>query len=152
MIIIIAYKLLEGWEIAERLKEISRENEVPGSMQIRLGGVKGMLTIKKDFPANKIGIRPSMCKYPSPHRLLEVKTVAKLKRDKDRRKQNTWAEREGQIKERTLFYAVVLILFDLGVPPSVFLDLQRRNWAEICSKWDAGAVKLLQNPINFDEV
>jgi hypothetical protein len=51
--------------------------KLPGAIQIRLGGAKGMLSLNKDFTAGLIGVRPSMVKFPSPHIVLEVKKVAR---------------------------------------------------------------------------
>ena len=47
--------------------------ELPGAAQIRIGGVKGMLSLDTGFPADAIGVRPSQMKFRSSHRILEVK-------------------------------------------------------------------------------
>ena len=95
-----------------------------------------MLTVKKDFPPNQIGIRPSMCKFPSNHRLLEIKQVAHAKTGSD----------------KSLFFPAILIMKHLGVEPGVFLDLQRLAWAKIAIQYDADASRLLQKPVDFDDV
>ena len=54
-----------GPGIARKVQEALKLQEVPGAIQIRMGGVKGMLSYRHDYPDNKIGIRPSMVKFPS---------------------------------------------------------------------------------------
>lgn len=49
-----------GLGIAELAKEALGLDTAPGAIQIRIGGVKGMLSVKEDFPTDKIGIRPSV--------------------------------------------------------------------------------------------
>jgi RNA-dependent RNA polymerase len=115
---------------------IDKDNEIPGSIQIRMGGIKGMLTLKWDFPPDKIGIRPSMCKFPSSHRFLEVKRVAKANKNSDNK----------------LFNQILLIMHHQKVPNPVFLDLQRRACAEMALKYDTASCKLLKPPIDFNEV
>jgi RNA dependent RNA polymerase len=95
-----------------------------------------MLTIKQDFPPDKIGIRPSMCKFSSKHRLLEVKTVA--------------IGKSGPNK--SLFFPALLIMHHQGVPSEVFMDLQRRAWAEIALQWDRDAAALFNEPVDFNEI
>ena len=120
-----------GWEIAKRVVELNAGDKVPGAVQIRLGGVKGMLSVKDDFPPDKIGIRPSMCKFTSNHRFLEVKQVAK------------------RSDNNSLFSQALLIMKHLGVPSEVFLDLQRKAWADIALSYDNEAPPLLNEPIDF---
>jgi len=109
----------------------------PGSILIRLGGVKGMLTLKEDFPENCIGIRPSMCKFASNHRILEVKEVAQRSRE-----------------DVTLFSSSLLVMHYLKVPSEAFMDLQRKAWARIALKWDdsTSARGLLKEPIDYKRV
>jgi RNA dependent RNA polymerase len=125
-----------GWRIAKRIAEIDKNTSGYGSIQIRLGGVKGMLTVRKDFPPDKIGIRPSMCKFSSEHRMLEVKRVAEKKTSGD----------------KSLFADALLILGDLGVGADVFMDLQRRAWAKLALTYDRGAQALLEEPVDYREV
>lgn len=44
-----------GLGIAKKVQDAFMLSEVPGAIQIRLSGVKGMLSIKRDFPPDKIG-------------------------------------------------------------------------------------------------
>ena len=65
-----------GIDVARAIKQAMGRKEIPGAAQIRIGGVKGMLSLKLDFKADSIGIRPSQVKFCSSHRVLEVKRVA----------------------------------------------------------------------------
>lgn len=65
-----------GLNVALKIRAQWGLRDIPGAVQIRIGGVKGMLSLDTDFDANSIGIRPSMIKFPSKHRVLEVKRVA----------------------------------------------------------------------------
>ena len=65
-----------GLNIALKIKEQWGCKYVPGAAQIRIGGIKGMLSLNTKFDTNSIGIRPSMIKFPSNHLVLEVKRVA----------------------------------------------------------------------------
>ncbi|CAB9498814.1 polymerase alpha-associated DNA helicase A [Seminavis robusta] len=120
-----------GWDIARRVADIEPGDIMGhGSIQIRLGGFKGMLTVKKDFPPNKIGLRPSMAKFASTNRMLEVKRVSTC--------------REG----KSPFSQAVLILRDLGVPSDVFLDLQRMAWFDIAATYDPSAFQIVNSNNN----
>lgn len=92
-----------GVNIARKVLEIHYEKNIPGSIQIRMGGVKGMLTVRTDFPPDKVGIRPSMCKFQSNHRMIEVKRVAVAKSQVD------------EDFEPKLFNQILLIMHHLGV-------------------------------------
>lgn len=65
-----------GFNVARKIKKEWGLRHIPGAVQIRIGGVKGMLSLSTDFDTDCIGIRPSMIKFPSNHRVLEVKRVA----------------------------------------------------------------------------
>ena len=65
-----------GIAVAQSIQASMRLKILPGAVQIRMGGVKGMLSLKLDFEAKSIGIRPSQVKFRSSHRVLEVKKVA----------------------------------------------------------------------------
>lgn len=75
-----------GFNVACKIKEVFGLRHIPGAVQIRMGGVKGMLSLCTDYDAGTndnvdfgsdcIGIRPSMIKFPSAHQILEVKRVA----------------------------------------------------------------------------
>jgi RNA-dependent RNA polymerase len=115
---------------------VESTEDIPGSCQIRLAGIKGMLSLKVDFPPDKIGIRPSMCKFPSNHKILEVKRVAKANVSRDNK----------------LFSQILLIMHHLRVPNRVFLDLQARAFAEMASEYDIDALELLEDPVDIAEV
>ena len=46
---------LMGINIAKQVQHAFGLKEIPGAVQIRLAGMKGMLALKENFPANKIG-------------------------------------------------------------------------------------------------
>lgn len=71
-----------GVEIAEKIQANLGLASLPGAIQICMGGVEGVLSLKNDFHPRKIGLPPSMIKFPSPHHILEVKDVAHVN-DKD---------------------------------------------------------------------
>ena len=72
-----------GLNVALKIKEQFGLRHVPGAVQIRLGGIKGMLSLNTDFHNDSIGVRPSMIKFPSDHRVLEVKRVAGFAKEKN---------------------------------------------------------------------
>lgn len=47
-----------GIGIAQKIQESLNLRSIPGAVQVRVGGVKGMLSLKVDFKANSIGVRP----------------------------------------------------------------------------------------------
>jgi hypothetical protein len=65
-----------GLNVAKKIREQWGTRIIPGAVQIRIGGIKGMLSLDTNFDDDSIGIRPSMIKFPSDHRVLEVKRVA----------------------------------------------------------------------------
>lgn len=109
-----------GMDIALIVQDVFKLREVPGAIQVRMGGIKGMLTLKKDFPPDKVGIRPSMVKFRSSHMILEVKTVA----------------RANDSRDNKLFNQILLIMHHLKIPNRVFLDLQAMACAEMASEFD----------------
>lgn len=66
-----------GEDVARNIQEALKLTDLPGAVQIRIGGVKGMLSLNYDIQADAIGIRPSQIKFSSSHTVLEVKRVAK---------------------------------------------------------------------------
>ena len=62
-----------GYNVALEIQKAMDLPKPPGAAQIRIGGGKGMLSLKMDFQTDAIGIRPSQIKFQSSHRTLEVK-------------------------------------------------------------------------------
>jgi RNA-dependent RNA polymerase len=64
----------EIWEIytESRSKRSRRRLQTPSSYQIRLGGVKGMLCVDERLEGRILCIRPSMDKFVSPDRMVEI--------------------------------------------------------------------------------
>lgn len=60
-----------GSRIAELAQEAMGLESTPGSIQVRIGGVKGMLSLKEEFPRDKVGIRPSVSSLGENRRLFE---------------------------------------------------------------------------------
>ncbi len=48
-----------GIDVARAIQEAYGLSFIPGAAQIRIGGIKGMLSLKLDFKPSAIGIRPS---------------------------------------------------------------------------------------------
>jgi len=107
-----------GPGIARKVKEVLRLREEPGAIQIRMGGVKGMLSYKHDYPENKIGLRPSMVKFRSNHRILEVKQVAIVN------------------MSPPLFSQLLLIMHHQGIPNRILLGLQAKACAEMSPEYE----------------
>jgi hypothetical protein len=110
-----------GRGIARKVQEVLMLQELPGAIQIRMGGVKGMLSYKHDYPENKIGIRPSMVKFRSNHRMLEVKQHAYIN------------------ENPPLFSQLILIMHYQGVPNRILLELQAKACAEMAREYDTTA-------------
>lgn len=108
-----------GRGIAREVQSVLKLKEVPGAIQIRMGGVKGMLSYKYDYPENKIGLRPSMVKFPSEHRLLEVKRVAIADRNPP------------------LFSQLILVLHHQKVLNRTLLRLQAEACASMAKEFDS---------------
>jgi hypothetical protein len=109
-----------GRGIAEIIQKALGYKSLPGAAQIRIGGVKGMLSLNRGFPPYKIGIRPSMVKLPSNLRVLEVKRVPEYNSN----------------VENKLFNQILLIMHHLRVPNRVFLDLQAKAVANMALKFE----------------
>jgi hypothetical protein len=114
-----------GWGIAVKIQQALNLPEVPSAVQFRMGGLKGMLSLKLDFPPDMIGIRPSMVKFPSNHMVLEVKRVATASRR----------------PENKLFSQILLVMHHLGVPNRVFFDLQAKACTDMAFEYDSGALE-----------
>eukprot|EP00977_Amphora_coffeiformis_P013898 scaffold3784_cov174-Amphora_coffeaeformis.AAC.3 len=128
-----------GTGIAQRIQECMNLPKLPGAVLIRMGGVKGMMSLKKDFPPFKVGIRPSMVKFSSSHTVLEVKRVAKA----------------NSSPENKLFNQSILNLYHLMDPQTrnrVFIDLQAKACAEMAYEFDPkGQEELLAAGDNLEE-
>lgn len=89
------------WKSSEQLKQ-----EEPTVFQIRYAGAKGMICLDPTLRGDKLCLRPSMIKFEGSHdRIIEI---------------CTWAKRLPMVLNRPL----IKVLEDLGVPHSVFMQLQ----------------------------
>lgn len=79
----------------------------PSAFQIRFAGYKGVLTTDPRIPDNLIQLRPSMRKFTSDHRRLEVLQTS--------RPQAVY-----------LNHQLIMLLSNLGVPDDVFLKHQEK--------------------------
>lgn len=118
-----------GLDIAIKAKEAFHLDSIPGAIQIRIGGVKGMLSLKTDFPSNCIGLRPSMVKYASNHRVLEVKAVPSTDEQQDYN-----------------LFNQILIIMGSRMPNRVFLELQTMACAKMAAaEYDKPALEQVVN-------
>ena len=78
----------------------------PSAFQIRFAGFKGVLSVDPTLDGIKAKLRPSMRKFQSTHRRLEVLQTSRA-------------------QDVYLNHQVIMLLSNLGVPDKVFLDLQR---------------------------
>lgn len=103
-----------------------------------------MLSLNTDFHNDSIGVRPSMIKFPSDHRILEVKRVAGFAKEKNDTifsdKVFSQALLVSLISHLTCYLldihlclfnysAFYQVLHDLGVPVRVLWDVQKRACA-----------------------
>ena len=79
----------------------------PSAFQIRFAGFKGVLAVDPRLPGKTAHLRPSMRKFQSPHRRLEVLQTSRA-------------------QDVYLNHQVIMLLSNLGVPDKVFMELQRR--------------------------
>ena len=77
----------------------------PSAFQIRFAGYKGVLALDPSLPGKRAVFRPSMHKFKSDHRRLEVLQTS--------RPQAVY-----------LNHQVIMLLSNLGVPDEVFIQLQ----------------------------
>ena len=77
----------------------------PSAFQIRFAGYKGVLALDPSLPGKRAVFRPSMRKFESFHRRLEVLQTS--------RPQAVY-----------LNHQVIMLLSNLGVPDEVFIQLQ----------------------------
>lgn len=105
---------------------------LPSAIQVRICGVKGMLSYDPGFERSHggalIGVRHSMVKFKSAHRVLEIKKVAR---------KNTGSSAWGRLRTSrsnnstnrhhcTLFQQLAFVLSSVGLPDLVFERLQRQ--------------------------
>ena len=88
---------------------------MPSAIQIRFAGCKGVLTLDPTLPGKKAVFRPSMRKFESPHRRLEVLQTS---------------------RPQVVFlnHQLIMLLSNLGVPDEVFLNLQRAMLDRLAGK------------------
>ena len=79
---------------------------VPSAIQVRFAGCKGVLTLDPRLPEKVAVFRPSMRKFESRHRRLEVLQTS--------RPQAVF-----------LNHQLIILLSNLGIPDDVFMNLQR---------------------------
>lgn len=79
---------------------------VPSAIQVRFAGCKGVLTLDPRLPEKIAVFRPSMRKFESRHRRLEVLQTS--------RPQAVF-----------LNHQLIILLSNLGIPDDVFMNLQR---------------------------
>ena len=79
---------------------------VPSAIQIRFAGCKGVLTLDPALPGKRAVFRPSMRKFESPHRRLEVL-------------------QKSRPQAVFLNHQLIMLLSNLGIPDDVFMNLQR---------------------------
>ncbi|KAJ3075398.1 hypothetical protein HDU98_008227 [Podochytrium sp. JEL0797] len=116
----------EIWSVLKKLKEEAltrngtvRMDVVPSAFQIRLGGVKGMLSVDPTLQGRQVNIRNSMHKFKSPNcRIVEI------------------ADNSSVCRDAYFNRPVILVLEDLGVDKQVFLDIQRQAVRELAFMWD----------------
>ena len=119
-----------GCTIANAVHQQLELKRFPSAIQVRICGVKGMLSYHPGFERSHggalIGVRHSMVKFKSAHRVLEIKKVAR---------KNTGSSAWGRLRRRsrsnnrhhcTLFQQLVFVLSSIGLPDLVFERLQRQ--------------------------
>jgi RNA-dependent RNA polymerase len=77
------------------------------ALQIRFAGCKGVLCVDPNLRASQMCIRPSMKKFESPHRRLELLQTS--------RPQAVYLNQQ-----------TIMLLSNLGVPDEIFLNLQQK--------------------------
>ena len=90
------------WQVAKKIAK----NFLPSAIQVRFAGCKGVLTLDPRLPDNIAVFRPSMHKFESSHRRIEVLQTS--------RPQAVF-----------LNHQLIILLSNLGIPDDVFMKLQR---------------------------
>lgn len=100
--------------LAERVRgKLRAQSHPPSAFQVRLGGAKGMLFVDPAIRGDAVYLRPSMTKFESPARDIEV------------------CEAFAAPKPCFLNRNLVCVLETLGVPAAVFLKKQAEEIREI---------------------
>jgi hypothetical protein len=86
-----------------------KDHAYPFAYQIRLGGLKGVVSVNTELPGKQLLWRPSMKKFEADH-FLDLEVVRAF-------------YSPGKV---TLNRPLIKLLEDLGVPISVFMDLQNK--------------------------
>ncbi|ORX92476.1 RdRP-domain-containing protein [Basidiobolus meristosporus CBS 931.73] len=118
--------------LAKNISRILDLEPVPSAFQFRLGGSKGVLALSPYMRGDQVHIRPSQVKFESDHNILEIVKVATYI--------PCYLNRQ-----------IITLLSTLGVPDTVFLDLQQQMIKQLStmSTSDAMAIKVLTQ--NADE-
>lgn len=108
--------------------------DTPSCLQVRIAGVKGILVVWPDVPANEIHIRPSQEKFKGPYNGIEVIKVSRY-------------------SHATLNKQVIPILNCLGVGDEVFLEIleeELKDYSEaMCSP--GKAAELLRHRVDENQ-
>lgn len=116
--------LFVSWQVVEKIAKPF----VPSAFQIRFAGFKGVLAVDPRLPGKQAFFRPSMRKFESFHRRLEVLQTS--------RPQAVY-----------LNHQVIMLLSNLGVPDEVFISLQKNMLDKLAGKLskilNAGKTNLL---------
>ena len=110
----------------ERLASSLALRRVPSAVQLRLGGLKGIVAVDTRMSGNDSVLcsRPSMDKFKSDARVLEVCEVS------------TW--RCGRLNRQ-----LITLLSTLGVPDSVFLELLQTELLQLREVHEASSAQML---------
>ena len=94
----------------------------PSAIQIRFAGFKGVLALDPTLSGKTAVFRPSMRKFESPHRRLEVLQTS--------RPQPVF-----------LNHQLIILLSSLGIPDEVFMNLQRRMLDRLAGKKETSTLR-----------
>ena len=87
----------------------------PSAFQIRFSGFKGVLAVDPRLPGKQAIFRPSMCKFDSFHRRLEVLQTSRP-------------------QVAYLNHQLIMLLSNQGVPDDVFIRLQSEMLEKLAGK------------------
>ena len=136
-----------GIAVAQSIQVSMGLKTLPGAVQIRMGGVKGMLSLQLEFEANSIGIRPSQIKFRSSHRVLEVKKVATVGDNTNKLFKETLlvscqCQRCSMLIKLSLYFThfsfscIIKVMDHLGILCSTFYKLHEQACARMLLKYD----------------